>query len=301
MVCANLETGDSKENSMADNAIRSRFVMAGGVRTHYSEAGKDGPAVVLLHGGGAGSSGEAGFGSVMPILGEKLQVYALDSVGGYGETDPEAPTAYGVQSRLKHLEDFIDALCLDDICLAGNSQGAWVAARYAILHPDKIRKLCLVASSTIASAMGMKVPQTEGMTVMGSYDGTREAMVRLLQTLILDQSKITDDLVDRRQAAASRPGAPESRARFQVGNRFYTTDPGMRQNYDMRHTLPALPVPSIFVWGENDAFAPPEVGRELENMLPNIPFHWIADANHQAQNDQPEVVGKIMTDFFTSA
>ena len=126
-------------------------------------------------------------------------------------------------------------------------------------------------------------------------------MVRLLQALIMDQSKITDDLVDRRQAAASRPGAPESRARFQIGNRFYTTDPGMRQNYDMRHTLPELPVPSMFIWGENDAFAPPEVGHELDKMLPNIPFQWIADANHQAQNDQPEVVGKIMTDFFMPA
>ena len=280
--------------------IRSRFVMAGGVRTHYSESGGDGPVVVLLHGGGAGSSGEAGFGSVMPILGENFRVIALDSVGGYGETDPEAPVPYGVKSRLDHLEDFVDALCIDEMYICGNSQGAWVAARYAILHPDRVKKMALVASSTIAMAMGMTVGQTEGVRVLGAYDGTREAMRRLLQALIQDQSKITDALIDRRQAAATRTGAPESRQRFTEGTRRFASDPDFRLSYDMRHTLPDLSVPGIFIWGENDAFAPPEIGKELAPLLPKIPFHWIPEANHQAQNDQPEIVGKIMVDFFSS-
>lgn len=69
---------------MAESPLRSRYTMAGAVRTHYSESGHNGPPVVLLHGGGAGSSGEAGFGRVMPLLGEKFQVYAPDGVGGYG-------------------------------------------------------------------------------------------------------------------------------------------------------------------------------------------------------------------------
>ena len=280
--------------------IRSRFVMAGGVRTHYSESGGDGPVVVLLHGGGAGSSGEAGFGSVMPILGEKFRVIALDSVGGYGETDPEALVPYGVKSRLDHLEHFADALCIDEMYICGNSQGAWVAARYAILHPDRVKKMALVASATIAMAMGLKMEQTEGVRVLAAYDGTREAMRRLLQALIQDQSKITDELIDRRQAAATRPGAAESRKRFGEGTQRYASDPDMRLSYDMSHTLPALSVPGIFIWGANDAFAPPALGKELEALIPSIPFHWIPEANHQAQNDQPEIVGKLMTDYFLS-
>jgi len=38
------------------NQIRSRYVMTNGVRTHYWETGDNGPVIVALHGGGAGSS-----------------------------------------------------------------------------------------------------------------------------------------------------------------------------------------------------------------------------------------------------
>ena len=61
--------------------FRSRNVMTGRFRTHYTECGGNGPALVLCHGGGPGSSGEAGFGQLMPTLAAKFQVYALDSVG----------------------------------------------------------------------------------------------------------------------------------------------------------------------------------------------------------------------------
>ena len=95
---------------MSAKELRSRFVMAGGIRTHYSEVGDNGPLIIALHGGGAGSSGAAGAGPLMQALPDEFRVVALDGVGGYGLTDPAAPSPYGLQSRVDHLEDFVDAL-----------------------------------------------------------------------------------------------------------------------------------------------------------------------------------------------
>ncbi|HZT06333.1 MAG TPA: alpha/beta hydrolase [Chloroflexota bacterium] len=285
---------------MTQSAIRSRFVMTGHVRTHYSEAGGDGPPVVLCHGGGAGSSGEAGFGRMMPLLADRFQIYAPDGVGGFGETDPQAPVPEGMHDRVVQLEAFMDTLCLDRVCLAGNSQGAWVAAKYALLHPDRVQKLALVSSATIANAMGITAPDTEGMRALREYDGTRESMRRVLEALIWDKSLITEELIGLRNAAANRPGAAEGRQAFLEGSTRLTRDPNLRLKFEMKHALPRLTIPTIFIWGENDNFAVPELGRQLEKELPNVPFHWVRRAGHQVQNDQPEAVAKLMGDFFAN-
>ena len=285
---------------MSDSPIRSRYVMAGKVKTHYSETGHNGPPIVLCHGGGAGSSGEAGFAALMIEMGKKFQVYALDSVGGFGDTDPNYPTPEGVQSRVDQLEAFIDALCLDPVYMSGNSQGAWVAAKYTLTHPDRVKKLLLVASATISGAMGLNVPVTDGMRALRAYDGTPESMRRILEVLVNDKSKVTDALVKLRNDAATRPGAREAFETFQKGMQRLTQDPNLRLKYEMNNTLPRLTLPTMFIWGVQDNFAPVDLGRQLEKLLPNIKFHYVDNAGHQVQNDQPEKVSRLMMDFFSS-
>src|SRR5262245_5295921 len=282
---------------MADAILRSRTVMAGRIRTRYSEFGNNGPAVVLCPGGGPGSSGEAGFGQLMPTLATKFQIYAPDSVGGFGETDPYYPASEGIQSRVDQLEAFMDTLCIDNAAVGGNSQGAWVAAKYALEHPDRVDKLVLIASNTIAGAMGLETPMTAGMKAIRAYNGTEASMRAFLQTIVWNKSLITDELVRLRNDCANRPGAEEARRVFQEGQQRFTKDPNLRLKYDMRNTLPKLTIPAICIWGEDDQFAPVELGRQLEKMLPNIKFHYVAKAGHQVQNDQPTIVSKLMMDF----
>jgi pimeloyl-ACP methyl ester carboxylesterase len=273
--------------------------MAGNVKTHYTESGDDGPVIVGLHGGGSGSSGESGMGPLMPGLGEEFRYIAPDSVGGYGLTDVDAPVPYGVHSRVEHLEDFVDALCLDRFSIMGNSQGAWVAAKYAMLHPDRIEKMILVASGTIVNAMGVSRPPTPGMAALAAYDGTREKMEDLLKAIVYRHEKITDALVDRRNAAATRPGALEKFKEFGANTRKFQREEPLNVNFDMKESLPTLTksIPTIFIWGENDEFAPPDAGREIEPLLPDVKFHWISQAGHQAQTDQPEIVTEIIREF----
>jgi pimeloyl-ACP methyl ester carboxylesterase len=285
---------------MVESVLRSRFVMAGRIRTHYTEAGDNGPVVVLCHGGGPGSSGEAGFARVIPLLAEKFQVYALDGVGGYGDTDPYWPANEGTQSRVDQVEAFMDALCLDNVCIAGNSQGAWVAAKYTLEHPDRVNKLFMVASLTISGAMGIATPRTEGLKALRSYDGTAASMRHVMEALVYDKSVISDELIAVRNAAANRPGAANAREVFEQGQGRLTKDANLRLKFEMQHTLPRLTVPAMFAWGEDDTFAPASVGRELEKLLPNVPFHFIPKAGHQVQTDQPEALAKLMVEHFSS-
>lgn len=279
--------------------VRSRFVMANGVRTHYSESGGDGRVIVALHGGGAGSSGMAGMGPLLERLGTDFRVIAPDSVGGFGLTDPYAPVPYGLMSRVAHTADFIDALCLPKVTLIGNSQGAWAAAQYAILRPDRVEKIILISSLTIANSLKIKQRPTDALKALNDYDGTREGMKRILQALIIDPKRITDQLIDERQAAATRPGALEAFRAFGRNSAILRDNPVYALQNDMNTSLPTLTkaIPTIFIWGDSDTFALPETGREIEKRVPDAKFYWVPGAGHQVQTDKPDEVAKIIRAF----
>jgi pimeloyl-ACP methyl ester carboxylesterase len=281
------------------NEIRSRYVMANGVRTHYWEAGNDGPSVIALHGGGAGSSGMAGMGPLLDRLADKARIIAPDSIGGFGLTDAYAPAPYGLMSRVKHTADFIDALCLPKVSLIGNSQGAWAAAQYAILHPDRVEKLVLISSLTIAASLNISQRPTEALKALNDYDGTREGMKRILQALIIDPKRITDKLIEERQAAATRPGALESFRAFGRATAAFRQNPLFALQNDMTRSLPTLTktIPTIFIWGDSDTFALPETGREIAKHVPDTKFHWVPGAGHQVQTDKPDEAAKIIREF----
>jgi pimeloyl-ACP methyl ester carboxylesterase len=289
----------SPEEKQMQSALRSRYVLANGVRTHYSEVGGDGPVIVALHGGGAGSSGAAGIGLLMEKLADDFRVIAPDSVGGFGLTDPYVPTPRGLFSRVEHTADVIDALCLPKVTIFGNSQGAWTAAQYAILNPDRVEKVILVSSLTIAGSLGIQQRSTEAGKALNEYDGSREGMRRILEALIIDRARITDALIDERQAAATRPGALEAFRNFFRTIAATRRDPLFALQNDMTKTLPTLTkaIPTIFIWGDSDTFALPETGREIEKRLPDCKFHWIAGAGHQAQTDKPDECAKIIRAF----
>jgi pimeloyl-ACP methyl ester carboxylesterase len=282
--------------------IRSRFVMANGVRTHYSESGDDGPVIVALHGGGAGSSGVAGMGLVMEKLADDFRIVAPDSIGGFGLTDPYAPAPHGLLSRMTHTADVIDALCLSKVTILGNSQGAWTAAQYAILHPDRVEKVILVSSLTIAGGLGIQQRPTEALKALNDYDGSRDGMKRILQALIIDPKRITDKLIEERQAAATRPGALEAFRAFGRATTALRANPLFALQNDMTKSLPTLTttIPTIFIWGESDTFALPETGREIAKRLPAAKFYWVPGAGHQAQTDKPDECAKIIRDFMHS-
>jgi pimeloyl-ACP methyl ester carboxylesterase len=288
------------EAQIADaTGLRSRYIMAGGVKTHCWEAGENGPTVIALHGGGAGTSGGAGMGLLLPLLADKFRVIAIDGVGGFGYTDPNAPAPYGIQSRVDHLEDVVDALCLDKFDIIGNSQGAWAAAKYAILHPDRIKKMALISSATIGAAMGIPEEPTPAMKALVGYDFTREGMVAMLKALVNDEKKVTPALIDMRYQASMIPGVKEALGRVAAGGRYLTSD-AMFTNFDMRESLPKITkqIPTVFFWGKQDQFVPLHVGERLAKLLPDAKWHFVEGAGHQVQTDQADYVAKTLKSFF---
>lgn len=267
----------------------SRWVKLGAIRTHYVEAG-DGPPVLLIHGGGPGSSGEYGWGPVIPALARRFRVLAIDQLG-FGETDKPTGIDYGEQDRVGLVAAFVDTLCLAPVRLVGNSMGAYVAVRHALDHPDEVQRIFMLGSGTLAQAMGLefKPPRWE-------YLGTKESLREGLQSTLLHP--VSDELVEGRLRLARLPGSAEAHQAQMAYNRRLRQEPNLRQRFMVADRLPQLTIPMRMLWGAQDRFAPVELAHQLEKLLPNVDFEILEGAGHQCQHDAPDEVARRIAEFF---
>src|SRR5918999_1390154 len=101
--------------------VASRFVMAGGVRTHYLEAGQGQP-LVLVHSAEFGGRAEFSWRYNIAALAERFHVYAPDMVG-FGRTEKIFNFSDRNGFRVRHLRSFMEVLCLESAHFMGNSAG----------------------------------------------------------------------------------------------------------------------------------------------------------------------------------
>lgn len=268
-----------------------------GVRTHYVEAG-EGEPLVLVHGGGPGSSGASGWARILPLLARHFHVVAVDLIGS-GDTDKPL-VDYSFQTLVDHVAGFVDALGLKQVRLVGNSQGAYVAMRYALDHPGRVTQVGTIATATLATAVGLR---DDGRAVpLPTFDGTRASLVAFMETIVNDRAKLTDELIDARFRSASLPGHREMLNSLWSYRKLVTEDPDQQQVFEVRERLAKLAVPWCVLWGADDHTAPLEtLGAGMQELYPRVPFHVVPDAGHQAQTDQPQAVYELLMDFFGRA
>lgn len=75
---------------------------------------------------------------------------------------------------------------------------------------------------------------------------------------------------------------------------------GWRRQLMMRDDLAKLPVPTLFIWGDKDAFAPPSSGEDMVARMANAKIEIISDAGHLPHLDRPAAVAAIITRFLSS-
>jgi pimeloyl-ACP methyl ester carboxylesterase len=280
--------------SMSKDFIET-FVRVSGHRMRFVQAG-DGVPLVLVHGFGLGNTGELAWERIIPALAKRYHVYAPDLLG-FGASDK--PTVrYSPQLHVNQLLAFMDSLCLDRALLMGNSVGGYLALKCALDNPDRVPGVCTIASSTIAMAMGVNGPITPGLAMMRDFNGTAEAIRAFMAEVTHYPENISDDAVEQRLANANNLEVIAANDLFQTYWQAVSKDPKEWQRFALMHRLPGSHMPMTMIWGENDRFAPVDLGRRLEKLLPDVRFHYLNNAGHTAQLDQPERIAEIATEFF---
>ncbi|WP_067482993.1 4,5:9,10-diseco-3-hydroxy-5,9,17-trioxoandrosta-1(10),2-diene-4-oate hydrolase [Actinomadura hibisca] len=279
----------------------SRTGKAGELTLHYNEAGPaDAPVVVMLHGGGPGASGWSNFGPNLPVFAEHFRTLLVDQPG-YGASDkPERFSKQFFTASADAVVALLDGLGIAKAHLVGNSLGGGTAARMAIDHPDRVDRLVLMGPGGVSLNVFSADP-TEGIKRLfefsASAEPTRERLTAFLRTLVVDQSLVTDELIEERFAQAIDP---ESR-RGNAAMAATFADPDMvadsmlwSQAYRIRHQ-------TLLTWGREDRANPLDGALVALKTIPNARLHVFPHCGHWAQLEQFDEFNRLTLDFLKDA
>lgn len=199
------------------------------------------------------------------------------------------------------VSELVASLEVERVDLVANSMGGYFALAFALAHPDRVGRLALVGAP---AGLHREIPlflRLWGHPVTGALisrmkiDDPEVLRKRVFASILVSHpERVPRDFLELAVAASALPGA--DRAAYTM-LRAVTTLRGWRPALDLREDTAGLAVPALFVWGEADAFAPPQRGQEVAARMSDTRFDILPDTGHLPHLDRPGDVAAAVNAF----
>jgi len=268
----------------AGTDFTAHYVVIDGTRLRYIDAGR-GPAVVFLH--GLGASMYVWRKTLGAVRAAGYRVVAFDN-RGFGLSD-KPPHGYDNAAYARLLAALMDSLHLADAVLVGHSMGGAIAAEAAIAWPDRVRGLALIGSA----GLGGREPllfRVARWPVVGplllAFRG-RALTERLLRSTYADPGKVTAADVDQYYAPVTLPGYGNA---LRAALREFRFD-------GLEGRLDRITAPTLALWGDEDRWVPPGLGRLMASQIPRSAFLTARHAGHAVPEEAPDELNHLLIRF----
>jgi len=270
----------------------SKFMAVDDLVIHYRDEGT-GPTLVLLH--GVASSLHT-WDDWVKRLAPHYRIIRID-LPGHGLTglDPTVER-YEIAYMIAKLEKFLNKLSIDDIYLAGNSLGGYIAWNYALHRPDRVKKMVLLDAAGFPQDMPFIMNFT-ALPVIGEIAGV--AMPKMFVDMNInaafgDSDKVTDDLQQRYFDLTMRKGNREA-----LVNVFRTMKE-QSQNPHLGDRVKEITIPTLLMWGDQDEWVPLEIMQQFHQALPNSQTIVYEGVGHMPMEELPVQTSRDAHGFFTT-
>jgi 3-oxoadipate enol-lactonase len=236
---------------------------------------EDAPPVVLIHALGTNLSiWDAVLARLPP-----LRILRYDQ-RGHGRSDvPKGP--YTMGSLVRDAERMMDHFKMKDAVVVGLSAGGMVAQGLAVKRLDLVRGLVLSNTAPRIStpeiwADRIDLVRREGLAALS--DGSME---RMLGRNWRDNPAMP---ALRAMLLATKPDGWMGVAAAVAGSDFYAT-------------TATLTLPTLAIAGSLDAATPPDMVREMADLIRGSSFHLLRAAGHLPPADQPAAFANALETF----
>lgn len=242
------------------------------------------PTVVLLH-TGPGLDHTLYKEHVGPGLAEGAQVVYLDQRGA-GRSDWSDEEHWTLETWVRDLAEFCDALELDRPILLGTGIGGVVALLYAEQRPDRVDRLVLV--STVARYVHTRVIALfDRLGGPGAGEIAARYFADPTESTFAEYMRVCVPLYTR------KPLPPDVVARIGMNTALIANwDRSGRRDYDVRAEASRVRCPTLLLNGEDDPASALAGAEELAAALPSelVTFRAFPDTGHGVFRDRPEAL-----------
>jgi pimeloyl-ACP methyl ester carboxylesterase len=240
----------------------------------------------------------------IPEFAKDFKVVALD-LRGYNESDkPQHSSAYVMDEFIMDVEGVIQGLGYDRCVLVGHDWGGAIAWNFAYAYPEMIDKLIVMNLPHPAKlAQGLRTPQQllrswyiflfqlpwlpELLLQWSDY----QAIEAAFRGQPIDKSVFTPADIRAYKDAAAQRGALSAMVNYY--RNFF-------QQGLLNREWGRLEIPTLMIWGENDAALVKELTYGTEAYVRDLQIQYIPNCSHLVQQEQPQLVNQIMHKFLTA-
>jgi pimeloyl-ACP methyl ester carboxylesterase len=274
---------------------------------YYVRAGarrSEQPPLLLVHGFGASTDH---WQKNIAGLVDEFEVWAIDLLG-FGRST-KADTQYSADLWSNQLYDFIHEVIGQPVVIAGNSIGGYTALATNALFPEQTKGAILL--NPVGGFSDSQNPPPEPTAMQQMMGGTMKFMLnqdwvswlifksvqnknyirKTLQKVYVNQSEVTEELVENIYRPSCDPGAAKTFARL------FRSPKGEPANT----LLEKLQNPLLVIWGEKDPWIgnAQARGAKFKQYYPSLQEAYI-DAGHCPHDDAPQVVNDLVRSWLRS-
>jgi pimeloyl-ACP methyl ester carboxylesterase len=188
------------------------------------------------------------------------------------------------------VNELVNKLGLEHFVIGGNSMGGSIALRYALDHPNKITGLVLINSSGFMrtrfqnddsqGVLAFRLLKNPWFRAIGEVMDPYYFVSQGLEAAFHQQAVVTEAMVMRYYDLALREGTRKATMK-----RFSAPKDKKYQAQD----LARINVPTLLMWGKEDAIAPFAFASGYETLIPGISTAYYDGVGHIPMEEVPEI------------
>ncbi|MFF2890827.1 alpha/beta fold hydrolase [Paenibacillus sp. NPDC057967] len=231
--------------------------------------------LILLH--GMTMSSTMWYPNVKELIRERC-VYAIDIMGDFGKSKPNAPIKSRVEAN-HWLRTVLEGLGLNRIDLAGHSMGGYLALNYALAHPEQLTSLALLAPAGSFHPMSLKF------------------FAKIYPALLLRTEKRIDRAF-RWFSGTGQPLDPVFRSQVIAGYRNAKPLLQLMPSAFKQEDFARFSVSTLLLVGDKEVIYPAlEVVEKAKRLIPGLHAHVIPGASHSLTIEHANEVNHLLIRF----